>query len=73
MLAQAAGDERQAIFREPTDYAHWLVMSRIQTERGQLIVAMNGYNQAEALRPPAAVLKPARYFATPGHPYGILP
>jgi tetratricopeptide (TPR) repeat protein len=72
-LPQAADDERRAIYREPTNYVHWLIMARIQTERGLLDVALRDYYQARSLRPLAAVFRLGPYFATPGHPYGILP
>jgi tetratricopeptide (TPR) repeat protein len=73
LLPQAASDERAAIAREPTNYAHWLIMARIQTERGQLRLALYDYDEAQSLRPLASVFRLAPYFATPGHPYGILP
>jgi O-antigen ligase len=72
-LPQAADDERRAIAHEPTNYVHWLLMARIQTERGLLDVALRDYRQARSLRPLAAVFRLGLYFATPGHPFGILP
>ncbi|HWE34469.1 MAG TPA: O-antigen ligase family protein [Solirubrobacteraceae bacterium] len=69
----AAVDERRAIIDEPTNYAHWLVMARIQTERGQLPLALSDYNRAQQLRPLANVFRIAPYLATPGHLLGILP
>jgi hypothetical protein len=72
-LPQAADDERQAIFHEPTNYAHWLVMARIQTERGLLATGVRDLDQAQLLRPLANVFRLAPYLATPGHPFGVLP
>jgi tetratricopeptide (TPR) repeat protein len=72
-LPQAADDERQAIFHEPTNYAHWLVMARIQTERGLLATGLRDLDQAQVLAPLANVFRLAPYLATPGHPFGVLP
>jgi hypothetical protein len=72
-LPQAADDERRAISRESANYAHWLIMARIQTERGLLTLALRDYNRAHALRPLASVFRLGPYFAAPGHPFGILP
>lgn len=73
LLPQAADDERRAIAHEPTNYIHWLIMARIQTERGLVGIALRDYYRARSLRPLAAVFRLAPYFATPGHPFGILP
>lgn len=62
-LAAAADAERTAIDDEPVNYAHWLVMSRIQTESGDLAAAERDYNRARALAPKAQVFALAPYFA----------
>jgi len=48
-LSAAAADLRRAISREPTNYVHWLLLARIQTERGRYAVALRDYDRARAL------------------------
>jgi O-antigen ligase len=57
-LPQAAADLRRAISLEPQSYEHWLVLARVETERGDLRVAVAAYDRARALRPMAAVFRP---------------
>lgn len=52
-FTQAAGDLERAIAREPTNFRHWLILARIETERGDLIGATRDYNRARQLRPEA--------------------
>lgn len=47
----AAAAEQHAIDHEPTNYTHWLILARIETERGQLDQAVRDYEQARSLRP----------------------
>ena len=54
-LGAAAGDLAAAISREPQDYEHWLVLARIDTERGRLSFAVRDYERARTLAPRAAV------------------
>jgi tetratricopeptide (TPR) repeat protein len=54
-LAGAAADLRRAISHERTNYVHWLLLARIETEQGRLAAAARDYRQAHALRPVAAV------------------
>ncbi len=61
-LDAAAADLRRAIAREPTNYVHWLVLARIQTERSDLAAAARDYDQAHSLRPLASVFVYAPYF-----------
>jgi tetratricopeptide (TPR) repeat protein len=56
--ARAARDEQRAIDHEPTNYVHWLVLSRIETERRQFAAALRDYDQAHRLRPLATVFEP---------------
>jgi hypothetical protein len=56
-LNPAAADERQAAADEPTNYVHWLLLSRIQTERGRYAVALAGYQRASRLGRLATVFK----------------
>jgi hypothetical protein len=48
-LAPAAVDERRAVTREPTNYIHWLLLARIQTERGRYGSALADYQRARRL------------------------
>jgi O-antigen ligase len=50
-LSSAATFERRAIDREPTNYTHWLVLARIQAERGRVIPALSAYDKARSLSP----------------------
>lgn len=45
----------RAIADEPTNYSHWLIRSRIETELGQLDAASRDYDRAHRLGPLAAV------------------
>ncbi len=62
-LGDAAADLRRATDREPDNYQHWLVLSRIDTELGQLGSATRDYATAHRLRPQASVFALAPYFA----------
>ncbi len=61
-FAPAAQDLRQATSREPTNYRHWLILARIETELGQLGPAVRDYDRARSLRPLATVFTLAPYF-----------
>ncbi len=52
---RAAQDLRRAVSREPTNFVHWVVLARIETEQGRLAAAVRDYQQAQRLRPRAAV------------------
>jgi hypothetical protein len=54
-LGEAAGDLNAAISREPQNYQHWLVLARIETERGRLSAAVRDYNRAHELGPRESV------------------
>jgi uncharacterized membrane protein YtjA (UPF0391 family) len=70
-LTPAAADLERAISREPNNFAHWLVLSRIETERGYLAAAARDYVRARELRPKAQVFFFAPYFSgQPGQPVG---
>jgi hypothetical protein len=60
-LAAATRNERRAIEHEPTNFTHWLIMSRIQTERGHYTTAVRDYGRAHRLRPLATVFIVAPY------------
>jgi hypothetical protein len=61
----AAADLERAISREPQNYVHWLILSRIETERGKLGVAVRDYLRARQLAPRAQVFQPALVPARP--------
>ncbi len=48
-LESALADERRAVTDEPTNYLHWLLLARIQTERGRYLPALADYQQARRL------------------------
>ncbi len=47
----AASDLHRAIENEPTNYAHWLVLARIETEADHLSAAVRDVAEAHRLRP----------------------
>jgi O-antigen ligase/polysaccharide polymerase Wzy-like membrane protein len=61
-LGPAVADEHRAVVHEPTNYVHWLLLSRIETERGRYTVALADYRRARRLGRLAAVfeLRPSR-------------
>lgn len=61
-MRQAKSQESLAISDEPTNYVHWLIRSRIETELGQFGPALHDYNRAYQLRPHAAVFAYAPFF-----------
>jgi hypothetical protein len=62
-LSPAAKDLGRAISREPDNFVHWLVRSRIETELGDLAAAARDYQRARQLRPLAAVFANAPHFS----------
>jgi tetratricopeptide (TPR) repeat protein len=54
-LTAAAKDLDRAIAREPSNFVQWLLLSRIETERGDLDAATRDYERARQLRPHALV------------------
>jgi cytochrome c-type biogenesis protein CcmH/NrfG len=58
-LQAAATDLRASISREPQNYAHWLILARIETELGRIGTAAGAYDRARALRPRASVFRAA--------------
>ncbi len=61
-LGQAKHQESLSISDEPTNYAHYLIRSRIETEFGQLAAAVRDYRRAYELRPHAIVFEYASLF-----------
>jgi cytochrome c-type biogenesis protein CcmH/NrfG len=62
-FAPAAMDLHRAVSREPDNFAHWLLLSRIETEQGDLAAATQAYARARQLRPKALVFYYAPYFS----------
>ena len=60
-LEQAAADLNRAISHEPTNYRHWLVLARVETERGRVAFAVRDYDRSHQLRPLASVFALAPY------------
>jgi hypothetical protein len=52
-LTAAAKDLDRAIAREPSNFVHWLLLARIETEQGDLDAATRDYERARQLRPHA--------------------
>lgn len=50
-LKGAAAAARQAIEREPTNWRHWVILSRIEAERGQVDESIDAYRKARSLNP----------------------
>jgi O-Antigen ligase len=50
-LAPAAAAAAAATAREPTDWRTWLVLSRIESERGRARAALRDYRRARSLNP----------------------
>jgi hypothetical protein len=65
---RAAKDEHTAASDEPLNFAHWLILARIETERSRLPAAAHDYKRAQRLRPLASVFAFAPFFKYPGAP-----
>jgi hypothetical protein len=50
-LDRAAAAARAATERESTNWRNWLVLSRIEAERGRASASVQAYNEAESLNP----------------------
>lgn len=61
-LRQAEHQESVAVSGEPTNYAHWLIRSRIETELGQFDAAVRDHARSYQLRPHALVFEYATLF-----------
>jgi O-Antigen ligase len=61
-LPRAEQDLQQATSLEPTNFRHWLVLARIEAERGALAAAVSDQARAHRLRPLARVFALAPYF-----------
>ena len=61
---RAAADARRAADREPTSWRHWLVLARVEAERGRIRQAVDAARRAAALNPRAPLFaeqkRPAR-------------
>jgi hypothetical protein len=64
-LTKAAQDLHRAISHESMNFTHWLILARIETERGLLGPALNDYRRAQQLRPFASVFAFAPFFKYP--------
>jgi O-antigen ligase len=57
-LERAAAAIREATRREPDNWEHWLVLSRIEAERGRIEPALAAVSRARALNPSAPIFHP---------------
>jgi tetratricopeptide (TPR) repeat protein len=55
--ARAAADARRATQREPTNWNHWLILARIEAERGRIGAAVADARRAAALNPRAPLFR----------------
>jgi hypothetical protein len=53
LTAQAAADATRAVGREPTNWEHWLILARIEAERGRVGAAVADARRAAVLNPHA--------------------
>jgi tetratricopeptide (TPR) repeat protein len=56
-LAPAAAAARAATEREPTNWRTWLVLSRIEAERGRAVAAVRDYRKARSLNPHSSLFE----------------
>lgn len=57
-LDPAAAAAREAADREPTDWRNWLVLSRIEAQRGRAEAAVSAYRKARSLNPRSGLFEP---------------
>jgi cytochrome c-type biogenesis protein CcmH/NrfG len=50
-LARAAAAARAATERESTNWRNWLVLSRIEAERGRAAASLRAFRRSESLNP----------------------
>jgi hypothetical protein len=58
----AAGDLSRAVAREHDNFRHWLILARVEAERGAFAAATQDLRRAKTLRPKALVFLYAPYF-----------
>jgi hypothetical protein len=54
-LDQAAADAKRAAEREPTNWQPWLILARIEAERGRSAAAASAFRRSRALNPTSPV------------------
>jgi hypothetical protein len=57
LATRAAADAHRAIQREPTNWEHWLVLARIEAERGDVRAAVAAVRRSAALNPKAPLFR----------------
>jgi Flp pilus assembly protein TadD len=57
VLPAAALDARRATEREPTNWETWLILGRIEAERGRVAVALRAATRARHLNPHSPLFK----------------
>jgi O-antigen ligase len=56
-LAAAERDARAAVAREPDEWRSWVILSRLQAERGRISPSIDSYRRARALNPHSALFR----------------
>jgi O-antigen ligase len=64
-LQQAKRQESLAVSQESSNYAHYLIRARIETELGDVSAALRDYDRAHQLRPYASVFALSTYPGVP--------
>jgi hypothetical protein len=57
LATRAAADARRAIRREPTNWEHWLILARIEAERGDVRAAVAAARRSAAFNPQAPLFR----------------
>jgi O-Antigen ligase len=57
LATRAAADARRATKREPTNWEHWLILARIEAERGNVPGAVAAVRRSAALNPRAPLFR----------------
>jgi hypothetical protein len=65
---RAAADAQRAADREPTNWRHWLVLARVEAERGRIRQAVDAARRAAALNPRAPLFAGQKRPARSQHP-----
>jgi tetratricopeptide (TPR) repeat protein len=58
LLAAAAKDARKAVDLESTNYENWLILARIQVERGRIAAGVRAARRAQVLHPRGIEFRP---------------
>ena len=70
-FAEAAAAAAAATDREPNEWRNWLVLSRIEAERGNADAAIAAYQESEVAEPAQRVISPDSSAARAGVRVGV--